>query len=70
MKKSTVMPRKMRCITCGYTQEDYTSYYKHKKTWVRNHDLNGCLEIRRNNDELASMFTESLDSLSKLTLIK
>lgn len=73
MKKSTVMPRKMKCLVCGYSQEDYTSYYKHRKTWAKNHNLDACLEIRRSAEYKKSfdeMFSESLSSLSSLTIIK
>jgi len=64
------MPRKMKCITCGYTQEDYTSYYKHRKTWAKNHDLNACLEIRRSQNAFDKMFAESTTALANLTIIK
>lgn len=71
MKRTTVMPRKMKCLVCGYSQEDYTSYYKHRKTWAKNHDLNACLEIRRSDkskEALDKMFRESLDALAKLKI--
>ena len=41
------MPRIMKCTVCDYTQKDFVSYYKHKKTWDASHDLKKCLEIRR-----------------------
>jgi hypothetical protein len=68
--KSTIMPRLMKCTVCGYTQKDYVSYYKHAKAWKANHDLDNCLSIRRSQNAFASMFSESLDTLSKLTIIK
>jgi hypothetical protein len=70
MRKSTVMPRKMECKICGYTQEDYTSYYKHSKAWAKGHDLDSCLSIRRANDSFDKMFNDSLTSLSNLTINK
>ena len=66
MSKSTVMPRKMECRICGYVQEDYTSYYKHRKTWSKNHDLNDCWELRRSQNAFNQMFGESLNALEKL----
>jgi hypothetical protein len=68
MRKSTVMPRLMECSVCGYTQEDYTSYYKHSKAWAKGHDLNACWELRRSQKSFDEMFSESLDSLAKLSI--
>ena len=67
------MPREMTCRVCGYTQKDYTSYYKHSKTWAKNHDLDKCWEIRKSTqskDAFDKMFSESVDALSNLTIIK
>ena len=70
MSKSTVMPRKMECKVCGYTQEDYTSYYKHRKTWSKNHNLDACWELRKSQNAFDKMFGESLTALSNLTITK
>jgi hypothetical protein len=73
MRKSTVMPREMKCIVCGYTQKDYTSYYKHRKTWAKNHDIDKCWEIRKSlqsKKAFDKMFSESLNALDNLTIIK
>jgi hypothetical protein len=70
MSKSTVMPRLMKCTICGYTQKDYTSYYKHRKAWAKGHDLNACWELRRSQNAFDKMFTESVDALAKLSIIK
>jgi hypothetical protein len=70
MRKSTVMPRLMSCKVCGYTQEDYTSYYKHSKAWAKGHDLNACWELRRSQKSFDEMFSESLTSISNLTINK
>ena len=43
---STVMSRETRCLGCGYTQKDYVSYYRHRKTWDSNHDLKKCAEMK------------------------
>jgi hypothetical protein len=43
---TTVMPRIVRCLGCGYTQKDHVSYYRHKKTWNANHDLKKCAEMK------------------------
>jgi hypothetical protein len=41
------MPRKVSCLGCGYTQKDYVSYYRHRKTWDANHDLKKCAEAKK-----------------------
>ena len=68
----TTMWRKVKCSVCEYEQTDSVSYYLHAKAWKANHDLEKCLAIRKTKkaDLLASMFSESLDSLSNLTIIK
>jgi hypothetical protein len=68
MKKSTVMPRLMKCSVCGYTQEDYVSYYKHRKAWAKGHDVDKCWELRRSQKSFDKMFSESLDSLANLSI--
>jgi hypothetical protein len=70
MRKSTVMPRLMSCKVCGYTQEDYTSYYKHAKAWAKGHDLDKCWELRRSQKAFDEMFGESLSSLDNLKITK
>jgi hypothetical protein len=70
MKKSTVMPRLMECKTCGYTQQDYTSYYKHRKAWAKGHDINKCWELARSQKAFDQMFSESVDALGNLSIIK
>jgi len=73
MKKSTVMFRKMECTVCGYTQEDFVSYYKHRKAWAKNHDIDKCWEIRKSiqsKNAFDKMFAESNSALSNLTIIK
>jgi len=70
MSKSTVMPRLMTCRVCGYTQEDYTSYYKHRKAWAKGHDLNACWELRRSQNAFDQMFSQSLKSLDNLKITK
>jgi hypothetical protein len=67
---STTMWRNVRCSNCGYTQEDSVSYYLHAKAWKANHDLEKCGEIRKSKNAFDSMFPETLDSLSKLSIIK
>jgi hypothetical protein len=67
---TTIMPRVMKCTNCNYTQKDYVSYYKHKKTWDSNHDLKKCNEIRKSKNAFDKMFRESLDLLDNLTIIK
>ena len=64
------MYRKVRCTNCDYTQIDSVSYYKHKKTWDSNHDLENCLAIRKSKNAFDKMFSESLDSLAKLSIIR
>jgi hypothetical protein len=68
----TTMWRKVKCSVCEYEQTDSVSYYLHAKAWKANHDLEKCLAIRKTKKAnlLASMFSESLDSLSNLTIIK
>jgi len=68
----TTMWRKVKCTVCEYEQTDSVSYYLHAKAWKANHDLEKCLAIRKTKkaDLLASMFSESLDSLSNLTIVK
>jgi uncharacterized membrane protein len=66
----TTMYRKVKCLVCEYEQVDTVSYYLHAKTWKANHDLEKCGEIRRSQNAFAKMFSESLDSLSRLTIIK
>jgi hypothetical protein len=68
----TTMWRKVKCSVCEYEQTDSVSYYLHAKAWKANHDLEKCLAIRKTKkaDLLASMFSESLSSLAKLTVIK
>lgn len=39
---TTVMPREVKCLGCGYVQKDYVSYYRHKKTWDSVHTLTYC----------------------------
>jgi hypothetical protein len=70
MSKSTVMPRTMECKVCGYTQTDYTSYYKHAKAWAKGHNLDACWELRRSQKAFDEMFSESLSSLSNLSITK
>ena len=68
---TTTMWRKVRCTVCEYEQVDTVSYYLHAKAWKANHDLKACRAIRENKkDYLSEMFSESLDALSKLTIIK
>ena len=64
------MPRKMECKVCGYTQEDYTSYYKHSKAWAKGHDLNACWELRKAQNAFDQMFSQSLKSLDNLKITK
>jgi hypothetical protein len=68
----TTMWRKVKCLVCEYEQTDSVSYYLHAKAWKANHDLEKCLAIRKTKkaDLLSSMFSESLDSLSNLTIVK
>jgi len=68
--KSTTMPRLVKCLTCGYTQKDFVSYYLHAKAWKANHDLQNCRAIRDSKKAFDKMFSESLDALSSLTIIK
>ena len=44
---TTKMYRKMTCTICNYSQEDFLSYYLHRKVWDKNHDIAKCLLIRR-----------------------
>jgi hypothetical protein len=67
---STTMWRKVRCSVCEYTQIDSVSYYLHAKAWKANHNLEKCGEIRKSKNAFDSMFPETLDSLSKLSIIK
>jgi uncharacterized membrane protein len=68
----TTMWRKVKCTVCEYEQTDSVSYYLHAKAWKANHNLEKCLAIRKTKkaDLLSSMFSESLDSLSNLTIVK
>jgi hypothetical protein len=70
MSKSTVMPRTMECKVCGYTQTDYTSYYKHAKAWAKGHNLDACWELRRSQNAFDQMFSQSLKSLDNLKITK
>jgi hypothetical protein len=67
--KSTTMPRLVKCLTCGYTQKDFVSYYLHAKAWKANHDLEKCREVKSQN-AFASMFAESNSALANLTIMK
>jgi hypothetical protein len=70
---TTTMWRKVRCSVCEYTQIDSVSYYLHAKAWKANHDLEKCWEIRKSiqsKNAFDKMFSESLDSLANLTIIK
>ena len=64
------MYRKVVCTNCNYTQIDSVSYYLHAKAWKANHDLDKCLAIRNSKKAFDSMFPQTLDSLSKLSIIK
>jgi hypothetical protein len=68
----TTMWRKVKCTVCEYEQTDSVSYYLHAKAWKANHNLEKCSAIRKTKKAnlLASMFSESLDSLSNLTIVK
>jgi hypothetical protein len=66
----TKMYRKTKCSVCEYEQEDFVSYYLHAKTWKANHDLENCLAIRKSKKVFDEMFSESLDSLAKLSIIR
>jgi hypothetical protein len=66
----TKMYRKTNCANCDYTQEDFVSYYLHAKTWKANHDLENCLAIRKSKKVFDEMFSESVDALAKLSIIK
>jgi len=67
----TTMYRKVRCTNCEYEQVDTVSYYLHAKAWKANHDLKACKAIRENKkDYLSEMFSESLNALANLTIIK
>jgi hypothetical protein len=66
---STTMFRKVRCTNCDYTQVDSVSYYLHAKAWKANHNLEKCGEIRKAK-AFDKMFSESLNALDKLTIIK
>jgi hypothetical protein len=68
--KSTVMWRKVRCSNCEYTQVDAVSYYLHAKAWKANHNLEKCLAIRKSKNAFDEMFSGTLESLNKLTIIK
>jgi hypothetical protein len=68
--KSTVMWRKVRCSNCEYTQVDAVSYYLHAKAWKANHNLEKCLAIRKSKNAFDEMFSGTLKSLNKLTIIK
>ena len=70
MRNSTTMPRLVKCLTCGYTQKDFVSYYKHAKAWKANHDLQNCKTIRDSKKAFAEMFAESTTALANLTIIK
>lgn len=45
---TTVMPREVKCLGCGYVQKDYVSYYRHKKTWDSIHSYAYC-QSRKNH---------------------
>ncbi len=64
------MFRLMECSVCGYTQQDYVSYYKHRKAWAKGHDVDKCWELRRSQNAFDKMFGESLDSLANLSVMK
>jgi hypothetical protein len=66
----TTMYRKISCVNCDYTQEDSVSYYLHAKTWKANHNLENCLAIRKSKKVFDEMFSESLDALAKLSIIR
>jgi hypothetical protein len=66
----TTMFRKVSCTNCEYTQVDSVSYYLHAKAWKANHDLEKCGEIRKSKNAFDKMFSESLNALDKLTIIK
>jgi hypothetical protein len=66
----TTMYRKVRCSVCEYTQEDSVSYYLHAKAWKANHDLEKCLAIRKSKNAFDKMFSESLDALANLSIIR
>ena len=66
----TEMYRKTRCTNCNYTLEDSVSYYLHAKAWKAGHDLQKCREIRNSKNAFDEMFAGTLDSLSKLSVIK
>ena len=64
------MWRKVRCSNCEYTQVDAVSYYLHAKAWKANHNLEKCLAIRKSKNAFDEMFSGTLKSLNKLTIIK
>lgn len=64
------MWRKVRCSNCEYTQVDAVSYYLHAKAWKANHNLEKCLAIRKSKNAFDEMFSGTLESLNKLTIIK
>ena len=64
------MYRKTKCSICEYEQETFVSYYAHKKLWDKNHNLENCLSVRRSQNAFDKMFSESLDTLAKLSIIR
>ena len=67
------MFRLMECSVCGYTQQDYVSYYKHRKAWAKGHDVDKCWEIRKSfqyKKSFDEMFTESVNALAKLSITR
>jgi hypothetical protein len=67
---TTTMYRNVRCSNCEYTQIDSVSYYLHAKAWKANHDLDKCLAIRNSKNAFDKMFSESVDALANLSIIK
>ena len=65
----TTMYRKTRCSNCEYEQETFLSYYLDAKTWKANHDLEKCSAIRKSKNAWDKMFPDTLESLSKLSVI-
>jgi hypothetical protein len=65
----TVAGRTWECQGCGYKDSQVGTYYEMKKSWDTVHTLQFCKDKKA---EIAfdKMFSGTLDSLNKLSVIK
>lgn len=69
---NTTMYRKTKCSNCEYEQTTVLSYYLDSKMWKANHDLDKCIELRKQKslNAFTAMFDNVDDALASLSIIQ